>query len=52
MPGARGCSPVAGFITPFLARKGDGGMVERAVEHGRDGTAAEVPEAAEKLGEE
>ena len=24
-------SPVSGFITPFLARKGDGGMVERAV---------------------
>ena len=28
-------SPVFGFIPPFLARKGDGGMVERAVEHQR-----------------
>ena len=26
-------SPVWGFITPFLARKGDGGMVETVVRH-------------------
>ncbi len=25
-------SPVFGFVAPFLARKGDGGMVETAVE--------------------
>ena len=31
--GGTGVSPVFGFITPFLARKGDGGMVERAEEH-------------------
>ena len=29
--GGTGVSPVFGFITPFLARKGDGGLVERAV---------------------
>ena len=29
-------SPVACFITPFLARKGDGGMVEAAAEHRRE----------------
>ena len=28
--GGTGVSPVFGFTTPFLARKGDGGMVERA----------------------
>ena len=28
--GGTGVSPVFGFITPFLARKGDGGMVETA----------------------
>ena len=26
--GGTGVSPVSGFSTPFLARKGDGGMVE------------------------
>ena len=25
LPGARGCPPVSGLITSFLARKGDGG---------------------------
>ena len=35
-------SPVFGFIAPFLARKGDGGMVERAVEHQRCISRAEV----------
>ena len=30
MPGARGCPPFLAFITPFLDRKGDGGMVETA----------------------
>ena len=29
--GGTGVSPVFGFIAPFLARKGDGGMVERVV---------------------
>ena len=29
--GGTGVPPVVGFITPFLERKGDGGMVERAV---------------------
>ena len=29
--GGTGVSPVFGFITPFLARKGDGGMVETVV---------------------
>ena len=31
--GGTGVSPVFGVITPFLARKGDGRMVERAEEH-------------------
>ena len=31
MSGDTALSPVPGFITPFLARKGDGGLVERAV---------------------
>ena len=31
--GGTGVPPVFGFITPFLARKGDGGKVERAEEH-------------------
>ena len=35
-------SPVFGFIFPFLARKGDGGMVERAVGCRRTGVVAEV----------
>ena len=29
--GGTGVSPGFGFITPFLARKGDGGMVETAL---------------------
>ncbi len=37
--GGTGVSPVSGFITPFLARKGDGGMVERAVETDATGRA-------------
>ena len=34
-PLCRGCGgvPRTGFITPFLARKGDGGMVETSVGH-------------------
>ena len=40
--GGTGVSPVFGFISPFLARKGDGGMVERAVGHRRTSVAAEV----------
>ena len=34
LPGHGGV-PVSGFITPFLARKGDGGMVETVVGHRR-----------------
>ena len=30
-----GASPALDFVTPFLARKGDGGMVEGPVEHRR-----------------
>ena len=33
--GGTGVSPVLSFITPFLARKGDGGMVEAAVKRQR-----------------
>ena len=33
LPGGTGVSPVLSFITPFLARKGDGGIVETAVGH-------------------
>ena len=40
--GGTGVSPVVGFITPFLARKGDGGMVETAVGCRRTGKGAEV----------
>ena len=35
-------SPVFGLITPFLARKGDGGMVGTAVGCRRTGVGAEV----------
>ena len=35
-------SPVVAFITPFLARKGAGGMVERAVGHRRHSSGAGV----------
>ena len=35
-------SPVSGFITLFLARKGDGGMVETVVGHRRYRSGAEV----------
>ena len=34
-------SPVYGFMSPFLARKGDRGMVERCVEHRPRSSAAE-----------
>ena len=40
--GGTGVSPVFGLITPFLARKGDGGMVERVVEHQRRTSRAEA----------
>ena len=40
--GGTGVSPVSGFITPFLDRKGDGGMVERVVGHRRYPSGAEV----------
>ena len=40
--GGTGVSPVVGFITPFLARKGDGGMVGTAVGCRRTGVGAEV----------
>ena len=40
--GGTGVSPVFGYITPFLARKGGGGMVERAVERQRRTGRAEV----------
>ena len=40
--GGTGVSPVFGFITPFLARKGDGGMVETAVGHQRRTNRMEV----------
>ena len=35
-------SPLFGFATPFLARKGDGGMVETVVAHRRYMSGAEV----------
>ncbi len=35
-------SPVLVFITPFLARKGDGGIVETVVGHRRYRSGAEV----------
>ena len=40
--GGTGVSPVFGFTTPFLARKGDGGMVETVVGYRRYKSAAEV----------
>ena len=43
--GGTGVSLVSGFITPFLARKGDGGMVERAVGHQRHVGGTEIGEA-------
>ena len=46
--GGTGVSPVFGFIAPFLARKGDGGMVERAVEHERCASRAEVLRIVER----
>ena len=38
-------SPVLGFTTPFLARKGDGGMAETVVGHRRyrSGAGFEAP---------
>ena len=44
--GGTGVSPGFGFITPFLARKGDGGMVERAVGHQRRTSRAETKPVA------
>ena len=40
--GGTGVSPVSGYIAPFLARKGDGGMVETPVGRRRSGDGAEV----------
>ena len=40
--GGTGVSPVVDFITPFLARKGDGGMVETAGGCRRTGNGMEV----------
>ena len=40
--GGTGVSPVFGFTTPFLARKGDGGMVETAMGYRRYRSQAEV----------
>ncbi len=40
--GGTGVSPVFGFTTPFLARKGDGGMVETVVVHRRYTSPTEV----------
>ena len=40
--GGTGVSPVFGFITPFLARKGDGGMVETVVGQQRYCSGAEA----------
>ena len=39
--GGTGVSPVVGLISPFLARKGAGGMVETAVGCRRTGNGAE-----------
>ena len=37
MSGDTALSPVSSFITPFLARKGDGGMVDTVVGTGVTG---------------
>ena len=49
--GGTGVSPVVGFITPFLARKGDGGMVETAAGCRRTGDGMEVLRQAVSEGE-
>ena len=50
--GGTGVSPVFGFTTPFLARKGDGGMVETVVGHRRHRSGAEVLRQSPGQGED